>query len=539
MPKNQKNRKKKYAFSSKRHRTGEVAKLATFNTQILQLYQQKKIQGALTLSQKALLSFPNNPVLLKMAGGFAVKLNQIKPAKNYFINSLKYAKDALVYYNLGKLYQQTEAFDEARTCYKKALQLNADYANAHYNLANIYLKELQFDKAKLHYQHLIKLEPNYASAYHQLGVLYKQESNFEAAITHYKTAVKLDPKALESHYNLAILLQQKEQYKAAEIHYQRVLELDSNYVSAYLNLGVLFKDQQYFNKAKYYFNRCLELDPDSADTEWNLALFYLTVGELTLGWQHYESRYYDNKTEKDFMGTHKPDMLMPMCQAGDSLTGKNLLIYLEQGFGDEIQFVRYLPLLKSQKGVKDIILVCRPELRKLYSNMSCIEHVLDKNTFNDANIYGIDYWMFMMSLPLHFNTTVETIPNQLPYLSSPQADQDKWQDKLPQGFNIGLVWKGQVKHQNDANRSLPSLKTLKPLWDLNNQFKEKNINFISLQKGAGEDEANNPPTDQPLLHLGADIQDFSDTAAIVAQLDLIICVDTAIAHLAGSLNTPC
>jgi len=144
-----------------------------------------------------------------------------------------------------------------------------------------------------------------------------------------------------------------------------------------------------------------------------------------------------------------------------------------------------------------------------------------------------------MSLPLHFNTTIDTIPNQLPYLHSPQTEQDNWKNKLPQGINIGLVWKGNAAHKNDKNRSLPSIETLKPLWDLNNQFKEKNINFISLQKGAGEDEANNPPTDQPLIHLGADIQDFSDTAAIVAQLDLIICVDTAIAHLAGSLNTPC
>lgn len=150
----------------------------------------------------------------------------------------------------------------------------------------------------------------------------------------------------------------------------------------------------------------------------------------------------------------------------------------------------------------------------------------------------MDYWMFLLSLPGCFNTKIDTIPNQLPYLSSPQIEREKWKHKLPNSdnnsFNIGLVWKGGSVHKDDVRRSLPSIKTLKPLWQV-----ATHINFISLQKGTGEYGAKNPPIDQPLTHLGADIQDFSDTAAIVSQLDLVICVDTAIAHLAGSLNIPC
>ena len=166
--------------------------------------------------------------------------------------------------------------------------------------------------------------------------------------------------------------------------------------------------------------------------------------------------------------------------------------------------------------------------------MACIDHVLDKNEFASAKVEGLSCWVFIMSLPLHFNTTPKTIPNQLPYLISPQAEQNSWKDKLPQGFNIGLVWKGSNVHQNNINRSLPSIKILKPLWQVAEKF-----HFISLQKGSDEEETQNPPTDQPLIHLGGEIQDFADTAAIVSQLDLIICVDTAIAHLAGSLNVPC
>jgi hypothetical protein len=145
-----------------------------------------------------------------------------------------------------------------------------------------------------------------------------------------------------------------------------------------------------------------------------------------------------------------------------------------------------------------------------------------------------DYWTFPLSLPLHFNTTVETIPAALPYLSAPPERLSRWQKCLSMdGLKVGLVWKGSAAHINDANRSLPGLSTLAPLWSV------PGVTFVSLQKGQGEDEAATPPTGQPVLHLGSDISDFADTAAIVSQLDLVICIDTAIAHLAGALNKPC
>ncbi|MDC9714558.1 MAG: tetratricopeptide repeat protein [Gammaproteobacteria bacterium] len=347
MPKNKKTRKKKTAFSGKTH-ANSAKKLAQFNTQILQLYHQKNIAAALTLSQKALTHFANDATLLRMAAGFSAKLNKIEQAKDYLIHSLKYAKNVLAYYHLGKIYQQTEALDAACECYKKALQLDADHADVHRQLAAIYLEKSQFEDAKIHYHHCIKVQPDH----HQLGTLYKQESDIQAAIAYYKNALKLDPKALETHYNLAILQQRQQQYELAEIEYQAVLALDSNHAATYLNLGVLLKEQNRFDEARQCFNRCLELNPNSADTIWNLALFFLTLGEFNVGWKYYESRHYANKTEKSFMGTQKPDIPMPMYRATDTLANKNLLIYFEQGFGDEIQFVRYLPLLKSQKKSK-------------------------------------------------------------------------------------------------------------------------------------------------------------------------------------------
>lgn len=145
-----------------------------------------------------------------------------------------------------------------------------------------------------------------------------------------------------------------------------------------------------------------------------------------------------------------------------------------------------------------------------------------------------DYWCYPLSLPLHFETTLDNLPAKIPYLSAPPDRIELWSTRLPQSkVRIGLVWKGRPTHKNDANRSLPSLTILAPLWDI------PGIAFVSLQKGAGEEEAVASPANQPVTHLGSEIGDFADSAAILSQLDLLICVDTAMAHLAGALGVPC
>jgi hypothetical protein len=161
---------------------------------------------------------------------------------------------------------------------------------------------------------------------------------------------------------------------------------------------------------------------------------------------------------------------------------------------------------------------------------------VDAVVTDPAKVPAHDYWSFSLSLPLHFATTVDTIPvAKLPYVHALPDRIAQWRDCLPAASvrKVGLVWKGQSQHKNDANRSLPSLASLAPLWSV------PGVTFISLQKGQGEEEAAQPPAGQPLLALGAEMTDFSDAAAIVSELDLVICVDTAIAHLAGAMNKPC
>jgi len=186
-------------------------------------------------------------------------------------------------------------------------------------------------------------------------------------------------------------------------------------------------------------------------------------------------------------------------------------------------------MLKT-RGASRITLVCKPPLKTLLETLTGVDEVILHA--ESSSLQPHDYWTFPVSLPMYFDTTLDTIPASLPYLSALPDRLKQWHGRMPVGkLRVGLVWKGNIAP--NPHRSLPGISYLASLWSV------PNINFISLQKGPGEEEASKPPVGQPIIDLGSDIQDFADTAAIVAHLDLVICIDTAIAHLVGALNKPC
>jgi hypothetical protein len=208
-------------------------------------------------------------------------------------------------------------------------------------------------------------------------------------------------------------------------------------------------------------------------------------------------------------------------------------VWQEDGLGDMLQFSRYFTLLKAQ-GAAHIAFACVPALHRLMACVDGVDAVFD-HAAATARASNYDCWTSLLSAPLYLRTTIATIPRPVQLTVEP-ALVEQWRpklDALPAGRKIGLVWKGNAKHHNDAHRSIPSLTTLAPLWSV------PGLSFVSLQKGQGEDEARDPPAGQPLLDLGTHVTDFADSAAIVAQLDGVICVDTSIAHLAASLGKPC
>lgn len=361
------------------------------------------------------------------------------------------------------------------------------------------------------------------------GIFSEQLGNRKDAELYFRETLKITPNNADCLNNLGNLLRENRCFEESETLLFRAVELQPNDCEIFNNLGNLYKDQKKNIDAEIYYKRALNLDNEYPDARFNFSLLYLSMGKYDEGWLLYESRYHERKSHRQAVPpvTNKPRW------KGESLSGRSLIIWAEQGFGDSFQFVRYLSLLKEQ-GLAKLVLVCRPGLKRLLSCMPDIDNIIEFDDWNEEKTQDADYWCFMMSLALHHETTLETIPNDIPYIKPTKDDFLQWAVHIPrEDFRVGLIWKGNPEHVSDASRSLPSLKLLEPLWQV------QCVSFISLQKGEGEKEAENPLINQPLVHIGKQLDDFANTASVVNDLDLVISVDTAMVHLAGALGTPC
>ena len=479
---------------------------------------------------------PDNVDLLNHKGVFSVRLGDAVAAEAAYRRAISVKPDiAANHYNLGNLLKTLKRLDEAEEAYRGAIAVMPDYAEAYSNLGNLLKEQQRLEEAETAYRRAIALMPDCADTHMNLGVLLKNQKRLEEAEVTYRCAIAVKPNDAELYSDLGVLLVEEKRLEEAEAAYHQAIALKPDYAEAYSNLGNLLQAKKYPDESEVTYRRAITLKPDFVEAYWNLSLLLLKRGRFMEGWREYEARY--DPAKKDRSMSPPPTLIggasLPPQWQGESLQDKVLLIWPEQGLGDEIQFVRYLPLLKA-RGLKHLTLACKPPLKTLFAAQSLADRVISIDDWRPEMAAEFDYWCYPLSLPLHFQTTLDNLPATIPYLTSAPDRIEHWSTRLPQAaFRIGLVWKGRPTHKNDTNRSLPSLTTLVSLWSL------PGIAFISLQKGSGEDEACDPPVNQPLIHLGSEIADFADAAAILSQLDLLICVDTATAHLAGALGVPC
>lgn len=352
-----------------------------------------------------------------------------------------------------------------------------------------------------------------------LGTVYGRLGSHREALETLGKAAQLLPSDAEIQNSIGVTLIDINRLHDAKEAFLRAVQLDPDYASPYSNLGYVLNALGDRREAIESCRRALDLQPDFAMAMLNLGVALLGEARYSEGWPFYERR--------DVLESVKvPDLPFP-CWRGESLNGRSLLLWPEQGFGDYVQFIRYTSLLK-RSGVSRLTVRCSTALKDLLITAPDIDSLI-----GDADpVPTHDYWTFPLSLPLLFGTTLETIPTELPYLFTVPGRISFWQGRLPRdGLRVGVAWKGNPNLRNDANRSLPSLATLAPLWRV------PGVSFVSLQKGAGEEEARS--SELPIIDAGSDIRDFADTAAIVEQLDLVICVDTSVAHVAGALGKPC
>lgn len=347
--------------------------------------------------------------------------------------------------------------------------------------------------------------------YLNIALIYGQQQQLDAALPYFQKVLEYNDKNSIAHSGIGQILHRREQLEQALEHYQQALNHDPsshNFLLAAKTLHRLGRYQQAMLCYKY----AAKINPHSPELNFSVSLLQLLHGNYAEGWQRYEARW--QLPERGFI---LPITNRPRWQ-GEDISQKTLLINHEQGFGDTIQFLRYIPLIKAKK----IILKCHATLMTLLEQS--LSHLpVEPIEANAPILDSFDYFTPLASLPLIFKTQLDTIPHNIPYLQANSAKIQHWKAQLATDkMNIGIVWSGNPQHVNDANRSCPLTYFLQ-------LTQHPSVKLHSLQKDKIELTADMPIQDYQL-------HDFSDTAALIMALDLVITVDTAVAHLAGALG---
>jgi Flp pilus assembly protein TadD len=392
--------------------------------------------------------------------------------------------------------------------------------------ANHLMAAGDFAAAEEAYLQALALQPWHAAARANLGYLKELQGAAAEAEFHYRQAIALMPDHAQLQQNLGALLLKEKRFAESEIAMRAAVALAPEEASGWSQLGVLLVFTHREPEGEACYRRALSLEPEHARARFNLAYVLLRQRRFEEGWRMLEARWEFERFPLSFD--------CPFWQ-GEALEGKFIVIGLEAGHGDMIHFCRYASLLKA-RGAARVDVVCHPDLRRLLATLAGVDHVYGPD---DAPTDGWDYWTRPMRLPGLFGTELTSIPVAVPYLHAQPELVAHWRALLPQqGLRVGLAWRGNPNFENDADRSLPSLMTLAPLVVAADKA-AAGVHFVSLQKGSGEAEALAPPAGMSLLALGPQLDDFADTAAVIANLDLVISIDSAVAHLAGAMGKPC
>ena len=422
---------------------------------------------------------------------------------------------------LGVLFAQTKQFTKAVSFLTKALQINPDHA-ACYSNRGIALKELKnLDEALANYDKAISIEPDYADAYYNRGNTLKELQRLDTALANYDSAISIKPDYADAYSNRGNALQELQRLDEALASYDKAISIKPDYAEAYYNRGNVLQELKLLDAALASYDQAIDIKPDYASAHWNKSLCYLRSGNFKDGRQGYEWRW---KNEELSSYKSKRTFAQPLWVGSESLKDKTILLYAEQGLGDTIQFCRYAPFVK-ELGAKVVLEVQRP-LVKLLKNLEGVDKIIVEG---DA-LPAFDYQCPLMSLPLAFKTELQNIPSVSNHILSDSDKITKWQAKLGEKINprVGLVWSGSTMHKNDHNRSLTLSKLL--------PYLNPNIEYVCLQKELRDIDKELLGQHIEIKYFGDALEDFTDTAALINCLDLVISVDTSVAHLAGTLG---
>jgi len=430
------------------------------------------------------------------------------------------AGEARYHCSLGNIVVKQGRLDEAAACYRTAIGLKPGYPEAHHNLGIVLRSQGNPGGAVASFRKAISLRPAYADAHHHLGIALGRQGLQDEAAACYRKVVSLKPDCAGAHHELGRALAEQGHPEEAAACYGRAVAIRPDYVEAHNNLANALKEQGRLGEAVECYRKAISLMPDYPFAHFNMSLALLGQGNLAEGWREYEWRQKLVAAPRVFA--------QPQWR-GEAADGKTLLIHAEQGFGDTLQFCRYAEMAAA-RGLRVIMEVQTPLVRLLRSLPAGIA------VFGRGDeLPPFDLHCPMLGMPLALGTVLDTIPGGAPYLHADAAAVASWLERLAalpgSGPRVGLVWAGNptnspVMAARDRQRSIAP-ERLAPLLAI------PGLRFFSLQKG--EPAA---PAGFPLTDFMGEMEDFADTAALVANLDLVVSVDTAVVHLAAAMGKP-
>lgn len=519
--------------------------------------QSRNWQTAEQLCRQILAAEPNHPEALHLMGGLAMNVGRMEIAVELFRRALlSQPNSAEIQYNLGVALVRVGRTLDAAGAFHRVVQLRPDHLAARGNLAATLVAMNRFEEGIEVCRATLAMAPDHPDAWNNLGVALQKVGRLDEAIVAFERSVAARPDSVETLSNLGNNLAKVGRFNEAISAHQRAISLRPNSGPLHNDLGCAFYDAGRYEEAIDAFHKALSAHPgdahaqctlaislhraarfdeaisegrkaifawrDSPLPKFNLAMMLLLRGEFEEGWPLNEARL-------DCPSLNLPHPVVGKAVwDGSDLNGKAIVLYGEQGLGDFIQFIRYLPMVRECGG--RIILGCAPEMIRLARQLEGVERLV---TTAREDVH-FDEHAPLLSLPGIFKTDLSNIPTPIPYLKADAELSAKWRSRMPEDpkvLKVGLCWAGRPTHGDDRNRSL-KLNALAALG------KAEGVWICSLQKGDAAAQAKNPPEGMKIECFSDDIEDFADTAAIIDNLDLVISVDTVVAHLAGAMGKP-
>ncbi|RJQ50275.1 MAG: tetratricopeptide repeat protein, partial [Nitrospiraceae bacterium] len=417
-------------------------------------------------------------------------------------------------FDIAMQYYIANNLEQAGMACRWILQGSPNHSDTWHLFGMIEYQNREYDSAISHIQKAVFIDPSKYFYHHNLGLIYLDKGLPDEAIEHFKKALTLKPHLFEAYNNIGLAFSDKDMLDDAIENYNRALTLNPDYAESYNNIGLAFKSKGLLDRAVENYKKALTLKPDYIDAHTNLAMIYILTKDFDAGWKEYEWRLKEIRN----ISLKRP------CWDGSSLVGKTILVYPEQGYGDTLQFVRYLPLLYDEYNTANVLFIPQNGLERLLRESDLKAEILDAGTPVESLEYDTN--IHLLSLPRIFKTNLENIPfKQKRYLMANPEKVEWYREKF---FNlqlstcnfqlkVGIFWQGSPTLKPDRNRSMP-LRFFYPLCGL------PGVKVYSLQKGYGIEQLDELPEDIDIINLGETFNDFSDTAAAIENLDLVITV---------------